>query len=253
MAGDPIEPAEPVHRLEHHPDIAQQPGDAVVLEPLEQRVVPPAEALTAPLPNDADWRTKGAVTPVRNQGQCGGCWAFGAVGAIEGATQIAGRGLIVLSPQQLIDCDNANEGCEGGFSQKAVAWVARNGGICAESSYPYTGRDGRCASGCPAAATARGSTKVANSDSAVTTALNGRPCGVAIEASSRSFQSYRSGVFSGPCTQQLDHEVLAVGWTPQAYIVKNSWGTSWGEQGYVRMSRQSNTCGVRSDVYYANV
>jgi len=208
-------------------------------------------ATEVPLPaglTDIDWRSRGAVTPVKQQGQCGSCWAFSATGAVEGATVAAGRPLPNLSEQQLVDCSGSygNQGCNGGFPSQALSWAQANRGICSQASYPYRGVQQRCQSGCPIAATTGGPRSVAASDAGLIGALNGRPVSVAVEAAGRAFQSYRSGVFSGPCGQNLDHAVLAVGWNAQAYVVKNSWGTSWGEQGYIRMSRATNTCGIRS-------
>jgi cathepsin L len=204
------------------------------------------EEVTGPVPNDVDWRSKGAVNPVRNQGQCGSCWAFAAVAALEGATKVGPKGTLpVLSEQHLVDCAGSagNHGCSGGLPSNALNWASRNGGVCSGSSYPYTGRDGRCNTGCSKSATTSGAGGVASSDSGLTGALNGRPVAVAIVASGRPFQSYSSGVFSGPCPGNLDHAVTAVGFTGNAYIVRNSWGSSWGQGGYIMMAR-ANTCGI---------
>jgi cathepsin L len=210
--------------------------------------IPPVEAieeLAGPTPNDIDWRQRGAVNPVRNQGQCGSCWAFAAVAALEGATKVGKGNLPVLSEQHLVDCSGSagNHGCGGGLPSNALNWASRNGGVCSGSSYPYTGRDGRCNTGCTKAATTGGAGGISASDAGLTGALNGRPAAVAIVASGRAFQSYSSGVFSGPCPGNLDHAVTAVGFTGQAYIVRNSWGSSWGQGGYIMMAR-GNTCGI---------
>jgi C1A family cysteine protease len=206
-----------------------------------------------PIPNDVDWRGR-AVGPVLNQGQCGSCWAFSAVGAIEGAIAAAGKGLPNLSEQHLVDCAGSagNQGCQGGWPSRAVDWAARNGGLCSESGYPYTARQGSCrSSSCSKAGTTSGSSGVSASDAGLTGALAGRPVSVAIEAAGRAFQSYRSGVFSGPCGTNLDHAVLAVGYNSQSYIVKNSWGSSWGSNGYIYMARPQNTCGIQKVAIYA--
>jgi cathepsin L len=206
-----------------------------------------------PIPNDVDWRQQGAVTGVKNQGQCGSCWAFSTTGAMEGSNKIRGGGLNSLSEQQLVDCAGSagNQGCSGGWPSKAIDWAARTGGLCSGSAYPYRGVQGRCASGCSRVATTGGSQGLSASDSGLTGGLSRAPVSVAIEASGRAFQSYRSGVFSGPCGRNLDHAVLAVGFTGNAYIVKNSWGTSWGEGGYIRMARPQNTCGIQQVACYA--
>lgn len=204
-----------------------------------------------PIANDVDWRGR-AVTGVKNQGQCGSCWAFSATGAIEGSNGAAGKGLPNLSEQQLVDCSGSmgNQGCNGGWPSKAIDWAARNGGLCSETGYPYTARQGPCKTGCTKSAGTGGSAGVPQSDAGLTGALNGRPVSVAIEASGRAFQSYRSGVFSGPCGTNLDHAVLAVGYNGQSYIVKNSWGTSWGNGGYINMAR-GNTCGILKVAVYS--
>jgi len=209
---------------------------------------PPLRGVT-----DVDWRSKGGVTPVKNQGTCGSCWAFSTTGAVEGATVARGGSLPNLSEQQLVDCSGSygNQGCNGGLPSNTLSWVAATGGICSQSAYPYRGVQQRCQSGCSRVATTSGGGKVTATDAGLTSAINSRPVSVAVEAAGRAFQAYRSGVFSGPCGQNLDHAILAVGWTSNAYIVKNSWGTSWGESGYMRMSRSTNTCGVRSVAYIA--
>jgi len=207
-----------------------------------------------PMPNDVDWRQQGAVTGVKNQGQCGSCWAFSTTGAMEGSNKIQGRGLTSLSEQQLVDCAGSagNQGCSGGWPNKAIDYAARVGGLCSGSAYPYRGVQGRCATGCARVGTTRGSVGLARSDGGLTGGVNRAPVSVAIEASGRAIQAYRSGVFSGPCGQNLDHAVLVVGYTGNAYIVKNSWGTSWGEGGYIRMARPQNTCGIQNVACYAS-
>lgn len=208
-------------------------------------VVPIAENLhSGPIANDVDWRGR-AVTPVKNQGQCGSCWSFSATGAIEGSNAVSGKGLPNLSEQQLVDCSGSmgNQGCNGGWPSKAIDWAARNGGLCSETGYPYTARQGPCKSGCSKSASTGGAGGVPNSDAGLAGALNGRPVSVALEASP-AFQSYRSGVFNGPCQQNLNHAVLAVGYTSNAWIVKNSWGTGWGNGGYIYMARNNQAGGL---------
>jgi C1A family cysteine protease len=234
--------------LSHEEFVATYVGklniDASSVPPTLENVLPE----DAPVPNDIDWRSRGAVNPVRNQGSCGSCWAFAAIAAIEGAVKVNGKPLPQLSEQQLVDCSGSagNKGCAGGLPAQAINWAARNGGVCSSSSYPYAGRDQRCNTGCTKAATTGGANGVGASDSGLTNAINGRPVAVAIVASGRAFQSYSSGVFSGPCPGNLDHAVTAVGFTGQAYIVRNSWGSSWGQGGYIMMARPQNTCGIQN-------
>jgi len=207
------------------------------------------------VPNaDVDWRSKGAVTPVKNQGSCGSCWAFSTVGTIEGFVTIKkSQGLVSLSPQQLVDCDKTDHGCSGGLPTNAIAWVAKNGGLCSDQEYPYTGRGGTCKTTCKKIAQVGGVTRY-KGEAQLETGLSQMPVSIAVDASG-GFQSYKSGVFSGPCGTSLNHAILAVGSvsSPSAYfIVKNSWGTSWGSQGYIHMAKGKNLCGMTNDMCIPN-
>jgi len=210
------------------------------------------EAIIPLAPNDVDWRGK-AVTPVKNQGQCGSCWAFGATGGVEGAWAITKGKLVSLSEQQLVDCAGSagNQGCGGGFPSSAYDWIVKNG-ICDSASYPYTGRDGTCKKTCTAVAQISGYSKVGTTDAAHVAAVTKQPLSIGIDASARDFQSYKSGVFGGPCGKSLNHAVLTVGYNANAFIVKNSWGASWGDQGFIQMARNKNVCGMFSVVNYPN-
>lgn len=196
-----------------------------------------------------DWRTKNAVTPVKNQEQCGSCWAFSTTGSTEGAVAIATGTLTSLSEQQLVDCSKAegNHGCQGGLMDYGFKYIIKNGGIDTEKDYPYTAKNGVCNS-------AKANKHVSeiksfqdvrsDDESQLGKAVTQQPISVAIEADQTAFQHYRSGVFDSTCGTKLDHGVLIVGYTSEAWIVKNSWGATWGEQGYIRMKRGVSSKGI---------
>lgn len=215
-----------------------------------------------------DWTTTKAVSDVKNQGQCGSCWSFSATGALEGAYYIAGNSAgTSLSEQQLVSCDTNGEdaGCNGGWMDAAFEFAQSNGGLCSEADYPYTsasGSNAACVSGCtPVAGTAPASwTDVPAGDlDALTSAVEQQPVSIAIQADQVAFQSYSSGVLTGKCGQNLDHGVLAVGygtWTDGTpyWKVKNSWGTSWGMDGYILIERSTaDLCGVLDAASYPTV
>ena len=214
------------------------------------------------LPDAVDWVTAGAVTAVKNQGSCGSCWSFSTTGAIEGAYQIATGTLTSLSEEDLVQCDTTDSGCNGGLMDNAFDWVEENG-IATEASYAYTsgeGTTGTCSSSkkADAVVTVGGHIDVASKDeSALKSAVAQQPVSVAIEADKSVFQLYSSGVLdSSSCGTQLDHGVLVVGYGTDSSLgkdywkVKNSWGSTWGEEGYIRMVRGSNMCGIASQPSY---
>jgi cathepsin L len=197
-----------------------------------------------------DWSTRGAVTPVKNQGQCGSCWAFSSTGGLEGSYQISSGKLVSLSEQQFVDCSKQNSGCNGGLMDYAFAF-AEGTAVATESSYPYTARDGTCktsfTTGIPRGGVT-GYKDVSRSTSALQSALNVMPVSVAIQADQSVFQQYTGGVITSGCGTSLDHGVLAVGYDGTTIKVKNSWGTSWGVNGYV--SIDASQCGITSSASY---
>jgi len=214
-----------------------------------------------------DWTAKGVVTPVKNQGSCGSCWAFSTTGSVESNSAIKTGSLISLSEQELVDCSGSygNDGCDGGLMDYAFEYVKANGGLCTETDYAYTGVDGTCkSSGCTHYNPITGYTDVTqDSETSLETAVTNGPVSVAIEADQYAFQFYSSGVLTGTCGTSLDHGVLAVGYgttNGQDYWkVKNSWGTSWGEAGYVLICRNcdkngnAGECGILEEPSYPTV
>jgi C1A family cysteine protease len=222
-----------------------------------------------------DWVAKGAVNAVKDQGQCGSCWAFSTVGALEGAYKIKGNALDVFSEQWLVSCDNRKNGgsdlgCNGGLMDSAFEFLSKNGGLPASETVPYTSgttkQNGDCNMNVAkvAGTTPKSWTDVTpNSDAAMMSALDKQPVAVAIEADEKAFQLYKSGVFTAACGDNLDHGVVAVGYgTDKAsgldfYNVRNSWGSSWGEGGYIRfqrgVSQKSGQCGILSQPSYVNL
>jgi len=206
------------------------------------------------LPPSVDWVSKGAVTAIKDQGHCGSCWTFSATGAMEGAYQITAGDLVPVSEQQIVDCDKGllppTLGCSGG-SMSAAFKYAKSNPLCSEDSYPYEAKDGKCrVSGCTKAWT-KGHVSgykglapfvrlVPASLNAMMSAVVQQPVSVSIEADKDVFHFYKSGVVTGACGQMPDHGVLVVGYgTDEKYgdywKIKNSWGASWGEAGYVRI------------------
>lgn len=210
-----------------------------------------------------DWRTQGAVNPVKDQGQCGSCWAFSATAAIEGAVAIKSKQLWNLAEQQMVDCgaSTGNYGCNGGWMDYAFQYIINAGGQAQTSDYPYTARDGNCKFAQSMSKVKIGSfTDVGKNDcKGLLGAITKQPTSVAIAANAIMF--YSSGIFANTaCGTSLNHGVTAVGYGTEGsqnfYIVRNSWGAGWGESGYIRMSRDVQTdtgiCGICMVASYAN-
>jgi C1A family cysteine protease len=205
------------------------------------------------VPESVDWVAKGAVTPVKDQGQCGSCWSFSTTGALEGAYFTKYHVLESFSEQQLVDCDNRlnggkDMGCKGGLMDNAFSWISKNGGLCTEEAYPYvsgkTKTSGSCSSSCSVlskSAITKFVDVTPSSDSAMMAAISKQPVSIAIEADQKEFQLYKSGVFTGNCGTKLDHGVLLVGYGffdgVDYWKVKNSWSTSWGDNGYILLGK----------------
>ncbi|XP_054713118.1 procathepsin L-like [Uloborus diversus] len=214
-------------------------------------------------PASVDWRQEGYVTPVKDQGQCGSCWSFSATGALEGQHFRKTGKLVSLSEQNLIDCSTkyGNEGCNGGLMDQAFEYIEYNHGIDSEESYPYKAKQGRCHyKKQDRGATDTGFIDIPSGDETklMEAVASVGPVSVAIDASHETFQFYKTGVYDEmECNNEtLDHGVLVVGYGTSDrgedyWIVKNSWGTSWGEEGYIRMSRnKDNQCGIATSASY---
>jgi len=203
-----------------------------------------------------DWRTRGAVTPIKDQGACGSCWAFSTAGNIESRWQIAGNTLVSLSDQELSSCStNGNGGCLGGLMTLAFEWVMGNGGINSEAAYPYTSGNGTNAP-CNGVASKVHVAKISDyqvitrSEAAIATYL-GQYGPVSIGLDATQWQTYRGGVVTNCQARTPNHAVVAVAVDSTSsspyWVLKNSWGTDWGENGYISLQYGTNQCYINYD------
>lgn len=204
------------------------------------------------LATSLDWTTSSCVAGVKDQGDCGSCWAFASIGALESANCIKNGALQLFSEQQVTSCDKTSSGCDGGWPLWALSYLKSFGGVCTAASYPYksgtTGTTGTCStSACTKKTLAISSiTTVASSESALVTAITKQPVAVAVAAGNTAWKQYTSGVVSSCSTSALDHAVLAVGYDATSFKLKNQWGTSWGASGFINLKRNgaSSACSI---------
>jgi C1A family cysteine protease len=201
-----------------------------------------------------DWVAKGMTTPVKDQGQCGSCWAFSTTETVESANLMAGHQVVPGSPQEIVDCDSADAGCNGGDPQEALNWVVQQGGLDTDSCYPYTAQDGSCASSqCTPNANLKITTvtPIAGDESSIYSAL-GSDGPLSICCDAEPWQNYQGGILTADqCGDSIDHAIQLTGYSPDQngyWIVRNSWGADWGENGFIYLSYGENTCGITSEV-----
>ncbi|KAF7010616.1 hypothetical protein CFC21_025013 [Triticum aestivum] len=226
-----------------------------------------SKAQSQSTPDSVDWRAQGAVTQVKYQGaNCGSCWAFAAVAATEGLVKIATGNLISMSEQQVLDCTGGTNSCNGGRVNEALSYIAASGGLQPEAVYAYSAQQGVCRSSgvSPNSAASVGAPRLEGlygHEGKLQELVANQPVAVSVEATEFNFRHYMSGVYAGSssCGQNLNHAVTVVGYGvdgggQEYWLVKNQWGTGWGEGGYMRLTRgNGGNCGMATYAYYPTI
>jgi len=199
-----------------------------------------------------DWVAKGMTTAIKNQGQCGSCWAFSTAETVESANLMAGKSVQNLSPQEIVDCDTSDSGCNGGDPAEALQWVINQGGLDTDACYPYTAEDGTCASSsCTPSSTISSSNAVSGDESSIYSAL-GQYGPLSICCDAEPWQNYNGGIMTADqCGDSVDHAIQLTGYSPSQggyWIVRNSWGADWGESGFIWLQYGQDTCAITSEV-----
>ncbi|XP_072834264.2 cathepsin L2-like [Pogona vitticeps] len=231
------------------------------VEPAVRNVTWFHESATEEVPRSVDWRVSGFVTRVKNQGECGSCWAFSATGALENLHFKKTGQRVSLSEQNLVDCswNQGNHGCQGGLHWKAFEYVRQNGGLSSEQDYPYRGKVGRCRRNVRKIRikiSGFGRVQSGNEKELAYAVAKFGPVSVGINFNKRKFRYYKSGIFSRDCGRdKLGHAVLVVGYKTDNngngyWIVKNSYSRNWGINGYLHLKIGSNLCGIANNAFY---
>ncbi|XBI05287.1 hypothetical protein VPH35_133464 [Triticum aestivum] len=218
--------------------------------------------VNAVIPENFDWRDKGAVTPAKEQNPCGSCWAFAAVEVLEDRNNIRNIELLGLFEQELVDCDNLDHGCHGGWPFRTFQWIKGKGGIPTESEYPYMAREQgyyRIEKSHVRVGKITDIVRVPTDEQLMLWIMLTTPVTVVINVGGRPLQHFANGIYTGPCGHKLNHAMAVVGYGVRVqekdWIVKNSWGPTWGENGFILMGRgvggESGLCGIAMDVVYA--